>query len=71
MLEPIFQIVADLQACSFIKKETPTQVFSCSEIFKNTYFEEHMRTAASELTLRSDCLELCFWTVAVKTILTL
>ena len=61
MLESIFQIVADLQACSFIKKETPTQVFSCSEIF----------TAASELTLRSDCLELCFWIVAVKTILTL
>ena len=31
-------------------KETPTQVFSIkySEIFKNTYFEEHLRTAASE-----------------------
>ena len=29
--------------------ETPTQVFSCEyyEIFKNTYFEEHLRTAAS------------------------
>ena len=23
------------------------------KIFKNTYFEEHLRTAASELTLRS------------------
>ena len=30
-------------------KETPTQVFSCEycEILKNTYFEEHIRTAAS------------------------
>ena len=36
------------------------------EIFKNTYFEEHLHTAASELTLRSDCLELCFW-IAFKT----
>ena len=29
--------------------ETPTQVFSCEycEIFKNTYFEEHLRTAAN------------------------
>ena len=28
---------------------TPTQVFSCDycEIFKNSYFEEHLRTAAS------------------------
>ena len=30
----------------------------------------HMRTAASEMTLESDCLELCFWTVPFKTILT-
>ena len=29
-------------------KETPAQVFSCEfcEIFKNTYFLEHLRTAA-------------------------
>ena len=39
------------------------------EIFKNTYFEEHLRTAASELTLESDCFILCFWTVVFKTIL--
>ena len=33
----------------FIKKETPTQVFFCEycEIFKNTYFEKHLRTTAS------------------------
>ena len=40
------------------------------QTFKNTYFGEHLRTTASELTLESDCLELCFWTVAFKTILT-
>ena len=29
-----------LEACKFIKKETPAQVFSCQffEIFKNTFF---------------------------------
>ena len=26
-----------------------------SEIFKNAYFEEHLRTAASKLALQSDC----------------
>ena len=33
---------------NFIKKGTPTQIFSCEycEIFKNTFFEEHLRTAA-------------------------
>ena len=36
------------------RKETPTQVFYCCEIFKNTYFEEHLCRAASELTLESD-----------------
>ena len=32
----------------FFKKETPTHVLSCEyyEIFKNTYFEEHLRMAA-------------------------
>ena len=40
-----------------------------TEIFKNAYFEEHLHMAASELTLWSDGLGLCFW-VAFKTILT-
>ena len=35
------------------------------EIFKNTYFEEDLHMAASELTSRSDSLELCFW-IALK-----
>ena len=34
---------------AFYQKETPTQLFSCEycEIFKNTYFEEHLQMAAS------------------------
>ena len=48
-------------------------MFSCGyyEMFKDTYFEEHLRTAASEVTLGSDCLGLSFWTAAFKTILRL
>ena len=45
-------------------------MFYCFEILKIIYFEEHLRTAASELTLESDCLEFYFWTVTFKTILT-
>ena len=35
-------------------------MFSCEywEIFKNTNFEEHLDTAASDVTLESDCLRL-------------
>ena len=35
-------------ACNFIKKETLAQVFSCEfcEIFKNTFFTEHLRLTA-------------------------
>ena len=41
-----------LQALQLYQKETPTQVFFCEycEIFKNTYFEKHLRTTASENT---------------------
>ena len=37
---------------SFInKKEKPTQVFFCKicQIFKNIYFEKHLRATASEI----------------------
>ena len=36
---------------SFYWKETSAQAFSCEywKIFKNTYFEEHLRTAASDV----------------------
>ena len=41
VLESIFNKVTGLKA--------PTQLFSCeiSEIFKNAYFEEHLRTIVS------------------------
>ena len=37
-------------ACNCIKKEALAQFFSCefSEIFKNAYFEEHLRMVSSE-----------------------
>ena len=40
MLESLFNKVAGLKSCIFIKKETPTQLFSCEycEIFKNSFF---------------------------------
>ena len=40
-------------------------MFCCEfcEISKTTCFEEHLRTAASEVTLGSNCLVLSFWTV--------
>ena len=39
--------------CNFIKKENLALVFSCEscEIFKNTFFTEHLRTIASPSTL--------------------
>ena len=51
-LESLFHRVTDFQACIFYYKETPTQVFSCCKIFKNTYFEEHMRTVVFKMTLK-------------------
>ena len=44
-----FLKVAGLQVSSCIKKGGSTQIFSCEyrEIYKNTYFEEHLQTAAS------------------------
>ena len=62
-----------LQAVSpatLLKRDSNTDVFcEYCEISMNTYFEEHLRTAASELTLGSDSLGVSFWTVAFKTIL--
>ena len=45
MLESLFNKVAALKACDFIKKETPTLMFFCEyrEIFKNTFFIEYLR----------------------------
>ena len=45
---PLFNKIADVRPATLLN-ETLTQVFSCelSEIFKNIYFEEHLRTIAS------------------------
>ena len=51
VLESLFNKVADLQACNFIKETfTPTQVFSCAtcEIFQNNVFYRTPPVAASE-----------------------
>ena len=44
-----FNKVAGLWTAILLKNETPAQVFSCKfcEIFKKTYFVEHLRTIAS------------------------
>ena len=44
MLKSLFNKVTGLKTCIFIKKETPTQVFSYKycKIFKNSFFMEHL-----------------------------
>ena len=54
----------------FIKKRFQHKCFTVAKFLRNSFLKEHLRTAASELTFRSDCLELCFWAAAFKTILT-
>ena len=64
MLKYFLNKLAGCKAVSLatLLKQTPTLMFSCeySEISKNTYLEEHLRTAACELTLGSNCLRLSF-----------
>ena len=44
-----FNEVTDLEPITLLKKDTLTQMLSCEcQIFKNTYFEEHLQTAAFE-----------------------
>ena len=52
------------------KKSLQHRCFSVAKFLWDICFEKHLQTAALKLTLRSDCLELCFWTVPFKTILT-
>ena len=65
-LQELLKIILELYY-----KETPTQMLSCEywKISKNTYLEEHLRTAASEVTWGSGCLGLSFWRITFKTIL--
>ena len=51
-MESLFNKVAGLKACNLLKRDSNTSVLFC-EIFKNTYFEEHLRTTAC----RSHCEE--------------
>ena len=64
MLESIFDGVAGLKVCNFIKK-TLTQVFSCvyCEIFRNSFFwttsatsEKELLNSSSWLLYFSECL---------------
>ena len=50
VLESLFNKVVCLNACNLIKKETPTQMFSCEncETFKNTFFYRTPLVVASE-----------------------
>ena len=54
-----FYKVADRHICNFIKKSLQQRCFLVAKFLRNTNFEEHLRMTASELTLRSDSLELC------------
>ena len=49
LCQSLFLIKLQADACNFIKNKTLAQVFSCEfcQIFKNTYFVEHLRTTAS------------------------
>ena len=52
MSESFFKQSYRPPGCTFVKKETLAQVFSCKfcEICKKTYFEKHLRTAALVLS---------------------
>ena len=60
MLESLLHKVVDLQGSNFIKKRRQHRRFHVANVLRNTYFEENLRRAASELTFRRNCLELCF-----------
>ena len=46
------------EACNFIKKEALAQVFSCEycEIFRNTFFIEHLWVTACKLNQRTSLI---------------
>ena len=48
MLNLLFNLGPGLEACKFIEKETPTQVFSYElrKTFNNTFVTEHLRVTA-------------------------
>ena len=46
-LESLFKKASGLQACKFIKKKTPAQIFSCEigKIFKHCFFYRTLAVA--------------------------
>ena len=52
VLESLFNQVPGLQCCNIINKRLQHKCFhvNIAKYLENTYFEEHMRTAASEDT---------------------
>ena len=51
MLESLFNKVTGRQACNFAKKRLKHRRFPVNIVnFKNTYFEKHLQTAASDST---------------------
>ena len=64
MLESLFNKVAGLQVCNFIKK-TPRQVSPCEycEICKNTFFTEYLRWLLLSQSRVAECLVFDFTTV--------
>ena len=63
MLESLFIKVARAGPMTYnFMKETPAQVFSSKicKIFKNTYFEEHLRETASKFNFHTTANDLLF-----------
>ena len=54
MLEFLFNKVAGFQTCNFIERDSNTGEYY--NIFKNTYFEKHLPTAASDFCLKWDSI---------------
>ena len=61
MLESLINKVAALKACNFIKKRLQHSFFfyKYCKIFKNTYFDEHLQTAASVILTAALYIECC------------
>ena len=62
MLDVLFNIVAGLEDCNCVKKRFQHKSCEYCKIFKNAYFEERLRTAASVLLIIK--LLIKYWTSA-------
>ena len=48
MLESLFNKIAGFRPATLLKRDSNTFSYEMYEIFKNTYFEEHLRMTASD-----------------------